>query len=217
MDEHDYEESPETRAKKSEIAENRPRDEDGHFISKEKEKEHEKKNPVERLFSENVHYSKKQDDLLDLHVGNPLRRITLLLEQIKKQKAFSFSIKGSLGIMGVVLVASTFGILGVNNVLCDKGVQTDKGVLEALVYKENTSTSILDFVPILSSFIQHPKQPRIILSDIDNKIIHVVAKNEVNLSMFINQSVTLSGNYDSCSQKMTVSDANGVQLYSSVK
>ena len=124
-----YEESLETRAKKSRIAEERPRDEDGHFITREEEKEHEKKNPVERLFSENVHYSKKQDDLLDLHVGNPLRRITLLLEQIKKQKAFSFSIKGSLGIMGVALVAGTFGVLGVNNVLCDKGVQTRRGVL----------------------------------------------------------------------------------------
>lgn len=216
-----YEESPETREKKSQIAEEKPRDSEGHFIHQNpspaealaKEGQHHQ-NKVIELLQENVHYSKKQDDLLDLHVGNPLKRITTLLEDIKKQKAFSFSIKGSLGLMGVVLVAGTFGILGIGNVLCDKGVQTRRGVLEALAYKENTSTSILDFVPILSNFTSHPQQPRKVLNEANGDILHVITKNGVSLTMFLNQTVTLSGSYDACSQKMTISDANGVQLSS---
>ncbi len=216
MDEHKYEESPETRAKKSQIAEERPRDSEGHFIHQDPPSP-ESQTPlhkIEHLLAQDVHYSKKQDDLLDLHVGNPLRKITQLLEDIKKQKAFSFSIKGSLGIMGVVLVAGTFGVLGVNNVLCDKGMQTDKGTLEVLNIKENSDPSFLDYIPVLSSFITHPQSSRIILTDIDNKVIHVVTRNGVNLSMFLGVPVTISGNYDSCSQKMTVPDASGVQLSS---
>lgn len=210
-----YQESAQTREKKSNIAEEKPRDSEGHFIHQNPPapgtQEHHN-NKIIELLQENVHYSKKQDDLLNIHVGNPLRRITVLLEQIKKQKAFSFSIKGSLGLMGVVLVAGTFGVLGVGNVLCDKGVQTRRGVLEALVYKENTSTSIFDFVPILNSFISHPQQPRKILNEANGDILHVVTKNGVNLSMFLNQTVTLSGNYDSCSETITVNDASGVQF-----
>src|SRR3989338_3498130 len=38
---------------KSEIAENRPRDDEGHFISQEKIEEHEKKGVIDKLFSEN--------------------------------------------------------------------------------------------------------------------------------------------------------------------
>lgn len=159
-----YEESPETRAKKSQIAEEKPRDSEGHFIHQDPIASEKHNNKIIELLQENVHYSKKQDDLLDLHVGNPLKRITQLLEDIKKQKAFSFSIKGSLGIMGVAIVAGTFGILGVNNVLCDKGIQTDKGVLEVLNIKENSDTSIIDYVPILSSFLTHPQNSRIIFN-----------------------------------------------------
>lgn len=79
------------------------------------------------------------------------------------------------------------------------------------MYKENTGTSILDFVPILSSFISHPQQPRKVLNESKGNILHVVTGNGVSLTMFLNQTVTLSGNYDSCSETMTVSDAGGVQ------
>lgn len=114
--------------------------------------------------------------------------------------------------MGVALVAGTFGILGINNVLCDKGVQTDKGVLEELNIKENSDPSFLDYIPVISSFITHPQNSRIILTDIDNKVIHVVTKNGVSLSMFLGMPVTISGNYDSCTQTLNISDASGVQL-----
>ena len=210
---------PFNRQKRSQQATQEMRDNQGHFIKKEhpqtlpspgQPQPHQ--NKIIELLQENVHYSKKQDDLLDLHVGNPLKRITLLLEDIKRQKAFSFSIKGSLGVMGVVIVASTFGVFGAGNLLCDKGVQTRKGVVEVLNYKENTSTSILNYIPFVSNFLPQSQENRKILNEANGNILHVVTKNRVNLTMFLNRRVTLSGKYDSCSQTLTVSTPDSIQL-----
>src|SRR5438046_1279755 len=91
-----------------------------------------KKDDVEKFVSSHVHYSKNDDDILDVHIGNPLYKITKLLEEIKKQKAFSFTLKGSLGIAGVVLAFTFLGVLGAGNVLCSKGVQSEIGVVQIL-------------------------------------------------------------------------------------
>src|SRR3989338_7295204 len=53
------------------------------------------KNPISNFLRNNTSVSKTKDDstLLEIHIGNPLRKITQLLEEIKKQKAFSFTLK----------------------------------------------------------------------------------------------------------------------------
>src|SRR5215204_929059 len=84
-----------------------------------------KETDTEKFISSHVHYNKNDDDVLDVHIGNPLHKIVKLLEDIKKQKAFSFTLKGSLGIAGVVMAFSFLGVLGAGNVLCSKGVQSE--------------------------------------------------------------------------------------------
>src|SRR3989344_7304729 len=98
-----------------------------------------KKDPIEKFISENIHYSKNKDNLLDVHIGNPLRRIAELLEEIKRQKAFSFTLKGSLGIAGVALALGVFGVLGSGRILCDKGIQTQIGTIKILSVQEKES------------------------------------------------------------------------------
>ena len=92
-----------------------PHDSHGHFIHKfpTPPKPGSQPSLTEKLFPTHVSVDHKvtQDALLDVHIGNPLRRITQLLEEIKRQKAFSFTLKGSLGIMGVALALSVFGFL----------------------------------------------------------------------------------------------------------
>src|SRR6185437_3893622 len=104
-----------THDKKSVIAEHKPRDDEGHFIhSSEATPLSTAKNIIEDVIPTKVTTAKTTDDstLIDVHVGNPLRKITTLLEEIKKQKAFSFDIKGSLGIAGVVIVVAGLGVFG---------------------------------------------------------------------------------------------------------
>jgi len=94
-----------------EVAKSEARDDKGHFIHVEKPspeqpqnpqppQEPQHQNPVSKFLSDHTRYDKSQDDLLDVHVANPLRRIAQLLEDIKRQKAFSFTLKGSLGLAG---------------------------------------------------------------------------------------------------------------------
>jgi len=56
---------------------------------------------LERFLISHTGNYKGEDDILDIHIGNPFRRIIALLEDLKKQKAFSFTLKGSLGIAGL--------------------------------------------------------------------------------------------------------------------
>lgn len=44
--------------------------------------------------------------------------------------------KGSLGIAGVALALGVFGILGAGNLLCEKGIQTQIGVIKVLNVQE---------------------------------------------------------------------------------
>lgn len=203
---------------KSEYAKARPRDDEGHFIHKEEDQastiqSQEHTNPLTKfLHDETAIHKSKDDELLDIHVGNPLRRITELLEQIKKQKAFSFTLKGSLGIMGVVLVAGTFGILGGSKALCDKGTQTKIGEVRELSYKENSERNFLYYIPFLDKFFPERRINRKILLDSSGKIIHLIGKNDVDFMMSYTPSQKiLTGSFDSCSDTLTVDDQNGIQ------
>src|SRR3989344_7500955 len=135
---------------KSKVAQEKPRDEEGHFI------ENIKKSAKETLshLEKNVDYNKKQDDLLNVHVGNPLKRVTDLLEDIKRQKAFAFTLKGSLGLAGVAIALSVFGIFGGSKMLCDKGTQTEVGIIRILNVQEAEDSN----VPILGFIIDSIKE-----------------------------------------------------------
>lgn len=171
------------------------------------------KDPIEKLISENVHYSKNKDDLLDVHIGNPLRRIAELLEQIKRQKAFSFTLKGSLGIAGVALALGIFGVLGGGRILCDKGTQTQIGTVKVLNVQEKEPGNLPIISDILDWFISRPAYNRTVLFRTDNFAINLPRFREVNFSSYNNLNVIATGNYDSCSQSLTIKDPAAIEIH----
>lgn len=201
-----------------EVANAQARDDKGHFVhikrSEDPEPAEGQKNPLTQFFSDHTHTSKAQDDLIDVHVGNPLRRITKLLEDIKKQKAFSFTLKGSLGIAGVALALGVFGIFGGGQILCDKGIQTQIGVVRQLQIQDQDSPVIPIFSQILSVVEWTPKQThqRIILIKNDFSAINLIANN-LTIQQFNNLNVIVTGKYDSCSETLTISDTKAVEVY----
>lgn len=223
----DYKESEETRELKSEIAQQKPRDEEGHFIHTDQTQPSSEasakadQNPISKFFSEHTHYSKSQDDLIDLHIGNPLRRIALLLEDIKRQKAFNFTVKGSLGIMGVILTLSIFGIFGGGQILCDRGTQVEIGTVRQLqITQEDPSSGI----PVLSQILDYfrPKQmrPKFVLIKNDETVIQLPYSNKVDFAGFTNpvfpqisEKVIATGNYNSCSQTLTIKSPSALEPY----
>ncbi|MCL5432541.1 MAG: hypothetical protein M1524_00290 [Patescibacteria group bacterium] len=200
---------------KSEIAKEKPRDEEGHFVHVEKPESPStgNQNPITKFFSEHSHYSKSDDDLLDIHVGNPLRKIVELLQQIKKQKAFSFTLKGSLGIMGVFLTLTVFGVLGGGKMLCDKGTQTEIGTIKTLIIKEDASQKIPVWSNISDYFVYKEKENRVVLVKNDNSVINLLYSNKVDLKRFGSLPVLVTGNYDSCSRTLNLKDPQGVELF----
>ena len=170
--------------------------------------------PLGKVISEHTRYSKNKDELLDIHVGNPLRRITELLEDIKKQKAFSFTLKGSIGIAGIFLALTILGILGGGKLLCDKGIQTQIGIIKVLNVIETENASD---IPILSLFINYfaPKHTynRTVLVRPDNIIINLPYSRAVSLETYKNLNVVATGNYDSCSENLTIDTPQGIETY----
>ncbi len=175
------------------------------------------KDPIGRLISENTRYTKDKDDLLDIHVGNPLRKITDILEEIKNQKAFSFTLKGSLGITGVFLALSLFGIFGGQKILCDKGTQSQIGIIKILNIKE---TEPVSSIPVLSNIINFlspkPTHPRTVLVKKDNSTLSLPYSRNINLVDYKDINIIATGHYDSCSQTLLINDPNGVETISTI-
>lgn len=177
------------------------------------EKPKPKPDEVEKFVNQHVHYSKNDDDVLDVHIGNPLTRIVKLLEEIKKQKAFSFTLKGSLGIAGVVLAFSFLGVLGAGNVLCSKGVQSEIGVIHTLNIMEPDPPAIPVWSNIVAWFSPRSQHEAVILVRSDNFVIHLPFRQGVRFVDYENLPVVATGSYDSCSRTLTVEDQNGVETF----
>lgn len=203
---------------KSEVAKEKPRDNEGHFVHAENPQHPQSpsspQNPIGEFLSSHAHYNKSQDDLLDVHVGNPLRKIVLLLQDIKKQKAFSFTLKGSLGIMGVALVLSVFGIFGGGQVLCNRGVQSQIGVIKVLQVKEEP-ISVPVIGPLLSVIVPSRVENRIILVKPDLSTISLIgnAASIPNTKYQLHDTYVVTGQYDSCAQSLTVDNPASLQPY----
>jgi hypothetical protein len=206
---------------KSKLAQAKQRDEEGHFIHSEvpvqpppsETTPPKPSNPITQFFSTNTHYDKNKDDLLDVHVGNPLSRITKLLEDIKKQKAFNFTLKGSLGVMGVVLVLSVFGIFGGNKLLCSKGEQFQIGTIKTLTTLDTDPSTVPFLSNILDYFRPVSQHQRTVLIKDDTSVIRIPYSSKITTRMFEGQKVIATGEYNSCGQVLETNEADAVELY----
>lgn len=207
---------------KDDYSTKRYRDENGRFLSKE-EVEKRRKEPVSKTFIENQtrissSKSSKEEKLIDLEVNNPLKRITQLLEDIKKQKAFSFTLKGSLGIMGVALTLSVFGVLGGTKLFCDKGVQSHIGVVRVLAYPEVETSDVPFIGPVIDyykSWFENryaPDKYRTVMIQNDDKVIYIPYSRYLNTHNITGNEIIATGSYDACSQTLKVKDNGGIDF-----
>jgi len=170
-------------------------------------------NPLVSFLKNSTHYSKDQDDLLDVHVGNPLGRITQILEDIKKQKAFSFNIKGSLGLAGIALTLGVFGIFGGTKALCTKGIQTKIGILRILPIKETAEPTLIERIPVLNWYLPKRERNRVILIDSQKNAIRLVADMSVSVLNYNNLEVSATGEYDACALSLQVENPQNLLPY----
>jgi len=151
----------------------------------------------------------KEDDdktLVDVKVNNPLHKIVELLQEIKNQKAFSFSIKGSVGIIGVGAVLVVTGIFGGNKILCDKGVQTKIGQVRVLSFIQTTEVNPLKnkVLTLLGRPYQSTTTNLIILIDGNQNTIQLTSNSQSYLVGLAGHDVVATGNFNSCIQELKV-------------
>jgi hypothetical protein len=177
------------------------------------------KSVFKSLFPSNVAVGHNADDdtLLDIKIGNPLRKIAQLLEDIKKQKAFSFTLKGSLGVAGIVMVLTTFGIFGGTQAFCNKGTQTHTGAIRQLQITDTPDRSyIVERAMVVwdaitgNDFTRRHRQRIILVKNPENIMTVKERVDGLALTRFEGR-VLLTGDYDSCSHTITVKDINGVE------
>lgn len=204
----------------SEFADNRPRDEHGHFIPTEgpnKDVPDTKPSvPITDVIKSQIKIEETKDDdtLVDVHISNPLKRIQELLEDIKKQKAFTFSIKGSLGLAGIILVLTTFGIFGGSKAFCEKGIQTQTGSVRALdMTEEATDPNLPLWQKIINFILPSPKTQtnRIVLFPSTGSPIHLVSGYSSQLQKLDGQNIIVTGTFDACSQTLSINDPQAIQ------
>lgn len=200
------------------------RDEEGQLISKaeaeKRDKELAGRTPVEHFSHNTTHFKELEDDktLIDLHVGNPLRKITELLEDIKKQKAFSFTLKGSLGVAGVVLALSAFGLFGGSQMLCDKGTQSLMGYVRVLQTPEIEKSDVpllgpvIDFYSVWFTSPKPVEKFRTVLITQDSQTIHLPYSRFVNYLPYVSQNIIATGNYNSCGKTLKITDPINIEI-----
>ncbi|OGH10861.1 MAG: hypothetical protein A2857_06380 [Candidatus Levybacteria bacterium RIFCSPHIGHO2_01_FULL_36_15] len=174
-------------------------------------------NPLSEFVRNNTSLEKTKDDntLIDVHVGNPLHKIIELLKDIKKQKAFSFSIKGTLGIAGIAVVIAGLGIFGGVKSLCNKGVQSEIGSVRVL----SVTSDVPPDKPLANKIREIFNRPqlttnlakRTILIKSDYSTISLAVPGSISLMEFTNIPVIVTGNYDSCSQTLTIKDKSSIE------
>ena len=191
------------------FADHRVRDEEGHFIplkndsppadSQPTKPTDSSTNPLTSfLHSQSSKSSSNDDTLVDVHVNNPLKRITQLLEDIKKEKAFSFNIKGSLGLTGVILVVTSFGILGGTQAFCNRGEQAHIGTLTVLTLPETKPATWVTRVQTIWDAMTGTERPaktnlpRLALVQQDEVVYHVVGLTS-NKNLIANSRYLITG------------------------
>lgn len=155
-----------------------------------------------------------ENTLVDVHVNNPLKKITKLLEEIKKQKAFSFTIKGSLGIAGIALVITSFGIFGGTKAFCTRGIQTETGTFKILKIADDHDAPLpfIDQVKGLLWNVEKDPGNRMVLIKQNTDILHITRLSKADARKISGKKIYVTGEYDACSQTIALSDAQAVEL-----
>ncbi|HVZ12076.1 MAG TPA: hypothetical protein VG965_03520 [Patescibacteria group bacterium] len=178
-----------------------------------KDDAHSTKATVEKIIDKTIHYNNADDDLVDIHVGNPLHKIVLLLEEIKKQKAFSFTLKGSLGIAGVALAIGLFGVLGGGQILCEKGTQTLTGKIQVLNYMDYEKSDIPfigDYIDLVTKPAMHNRA--VLIRDDETTVRIPYDRHLPDLRQYVYLKTLVTGAYNSCDQTITLSDPASIEV-----
>lgn len=197
---------------KAAVAVKRPRDENGHFIKS-------------GILNVSENKTANDETLVDLKVTNPLRRITHILEQIRRRQSTVVDFKFTIPLIALplfMLLAFSLGKAG--GIACGDNVQTKLGLLYTLRTTSanhatglfaNTKQTIATNLPFLAPLLGQVEQPltnRQILIQRDNTALTIENPHKVELTAYHTRQVFVTGKVNTCEQTIEVNDDSDVQL-----
>ena len=197
---------------KAAVAVKRPRDENGHFIKS-------------GLMSVQENKSANDETLVDVKVTNPLRRITQILEQIRRKQSTVVDLKFTIPLVALplfMLLAFSLGKAG--GVTCGGNTQTKMGLLYTLratatnqqpglfdQTKKTIATNFTFLTPLLGTNQTAPANRQILIQR-DNTAFTIENPKNIPLTTYNTRQIFVTGNVNTCENTIKVVDEADVQL-----
>lgn len=183
-------------ARKSEVAETKPRDQFGHFLDTSET-------------ADNEH-------LVDVRIHNPLKKFEQVAEDIRRHQNTTLSFKAQIPLwVSIVILLVTLGLssfqLGSLFPFCP-GYQTTKiGTLHTLQIMETPARSFVEIInPFTPKSIPVEKTKTILQEN--GETYTIVLPKGTNVVDLDNQTVTVTGNLSSCAKTISVSFPQNISV-----
>jgi len=179
----------------SEVAKSRERDEHGHFVDVEADEEGE--------------------NLVDVKVHNPFKKIYSILESIKKKQETTLAFKATIPLIAIpIILAVLFGFggfqIGRLNPMCQSHFTTRIGMLYVLSLTKPADKNLAQtFLPWLTSQPSSVPQVVAILKD-GNEAYQLQLNFPLSTLTFHNQQVAVSGELNNCTQTIFVNTSTNI-------
>jgi len=165
---------------------------------------------IKTLGSLGIEESTNEETILDIKVHNPLKRITQLLQDLKKHQTTTVSLRFTIPLIALPIVLFVAFQIGRAQTLCAQTFTTQAGTIQVLQVKvPRTAPTALSLV--LSFFPSVPQptadlvdQERAILLLPTSEVVHIIHPRSVDVVPFVGQSVLLTGNYSACTRSITL-------------
>lgn len=165
---------------------------------------------IKTLGSLGIEESSNEETILDIKVHNPLKRITQLLQDLKKHQTTTVSLRFTIPLIALPIVLFVAFQIGRAQTLCAQTFTTQAGTIQVLQVKvPRTAPTALSLV--LSFFPSVPQptadlvdQERAILLLPTSEVVHIIHPRTVDVTPFVGQSVLLTGNYSACTRSITL-------------
>lgn len=203
------------------IAAKRPRDANGHFIKN-------------NILSVDEESDPNDETLINLKVTNPLRRIIMILKDIKRRQATTIDLKFTIPLIALpvfMLIAFSLGKNSSVLAACGGNVQTKIGLLYTLQATdsnqpglfEKTKQTLTTNLPFLAPLLTTNYLPggstssgrqanHQILIQRDNTAITIENPKNISLTTYNTRQVFVTGKVNTCENTIEVQNDSSVQL-----
>jgi len=197
---------------KAAVAVKRIRDANGHFIKSD-------------LINVQENKSANDETLVDVKVTNPLRRITQILEQIRRKQSTVVDLKFTIPLVALplfMLLAFSLGKAG--GVTCGGNTQTKLGLLYTLRAagstkqpglfertKQTVATNFTFLAPLLGNTQIAPANHQILIQR-DNIAFTIENPKNIPLITYNTRQIFVTGKVNTCENTIMIENESDVQL-----